>query len=134
MYPPKKKLEKLLDDWWRQRIRDIWEGKLGYRRCAVPGCMREAHDAHHIFSRRHKGTRWLEKNGIMLCSFHHTLDCPSFHNPHIQKPNWAREVLANYYTDAELDELDMKAKSNPQYKQADLYVWCRKLGLIKEKK
>ena len=39
--------------------------------CRVPGCDKTNIGAHHIFGRRHLGTRWVLENGISLCYGHH---------------------------------------------------------------
>ena len=60
----RQKLEKKLDDLWREciRARD--------RTCRV--CNHGGRvDAHHIMGRRHKATRWDLENGILLCWNHH---------------------------------------------------------------
>jgi len=56
----KAKLEAELDKLWSLAVKK----RDGYKcvRCGKP-----AVHAHHIFSRRHKRTRWEVKNGIALC-------------------------------------------------------------------
>ena len=64
--PNKTKLKKDCDKLWSQIIRQR-DGK-----CLVDGCTNESLHAHHIFSRRHLGTRWLPiTNGVSLCFYHH---------------------------------------------------------------
>lgn len=62
--PVKKISVKQLDTLWSKKIRDKYEGK-----CAV--CGATPVQAHHIFSRSYKSTRWDLDNGIALCYKHH---------------------------------------------------------------
>lgn len=36
-------------------------------RFALPGCLREASEAHHIRGRMHRATRWVLANGLATC-------------------------------------------------------------------
>ena len=48
---------------WARLIKTRDEGK-----CQYPGCPRPGVHAHHLYSRRHLGTRWNLENGILLCA------------------------------------------------------------------
>jgi len=62
--PSRKTLEKILDDLWRKRVKE----RDGYK-CMYPGCNYHGDDveAHHIWGRGNKGSRWLLDDGITLC-------------------------------------------------------------------
>lgn len=60
----KAKLEKACDTLWAQAVK-----KRDNYKCVR--CGKPAVHAHHIFSRRHKRTRWEIQNGISLCFYEH---------------------------------------------------------------
>jgi hypothetical protein len=62
----RKEVMKRLDDLWRIVVKE----KVGYR-CEYCGQKGKVLNSHHIFSRRHRGTRWDTRNGACLCSGHH---------------------------------------------------------------
>ncbi len=64
MTPTHHTLEKQLDDLWRKKIK----ARDGYR-CQYPGCNYSGPDveAHHIWGRANRGSRWLMDCGITLC-------------------------------------------------------------------
>lgn len=50
-------------------------------RCEYPGCRKAEYlNAHHIYSRSHRSTRYDPSNGMCLCSGHHTLNRNSAHH------------------------------------------------------
>lgn len=59
----RKQLEKQLDILWAQKVKERAKGK-----CEL-NCRNNQSilHAHHIFSRKHKSTRWDLNNGIALC-------------------------------------------------------------------
>jgi hypothetical protein len=123
----RKQLEKLCDKAWSARILAIWSGKIGSRKCAVPGCSNLGNNPHHIFSRKNKGTRWDLKNGIILCAYHHSLGIPSAHNCPVDDPLWFRRVLLLYYTEGELDYLSYKAKGYGKLSLGELEILEKEL-------
>jgi len=60
----KKKLEKALDVAWSKAVR---ERDVTCRKCGGTGGL----SAHHVYGRRHLGTRWDVDNGVTLCYPHH---------------------------------------------------------------
>jgi len=49
-------------------------------KCEYPKCYRTQNlNAHHLYTRAKKSTRYDLDNGISLCSFHHTLGAESAH-------------------------------------------------------
>ena len=62
--PSKKRIKSELDKLWRNKIHERCEGK-----CEI--CGKSPVQAHHVFSRRYTGSRWLVDNGVGLCYFHH---------------------------------------------------------------
>jgi len=60
----KKNISKSLDTAWSKLVRDKFNHK-----CAV--CGATPVQAHHIFTRGYKSTRWDIDNGIALCYKHH---------------------------------------------------------------
>lgn len=71
----KKSIGKSCDDLWSKciRARDV--------KCIK--CGKPSTEAHHIFGRRNKSTRWDLRNGIGLCSYCHVFDKHGFEQaPH----------------------------------------------------
>lgn len=68
MDPNRKTLEKQCDDLWSKRVK-ARDGN----RCQYPGCTKygDEMESHHIWSRRHHGSRYLPDNGITLCTADH---------------------------------------------------------------
>ena len=62
--------EKKLDSLWSLRVKE----RDGFK-CQVPDCNKTTYlNSHHIFSRSSRSVRWYLRNGITLCSGHHTLN------------------------------------------------------------
>ena len=53
---------------------------------------------HHIFSRRHRSTRWDLRGLIYLCSKHHTLDTYSAHQSKEFTTIWIKNYICLLYT------------------------------------
>jgi predicted restriction endonuclease len=67
MSKERKKLEKQLDELWRAAVL-----KRDKNKCRI--CSKNSGvQAHHIFSRVRRATRWELDNGIALCGGHHFL-------------------------------------------------------------
>ena len=66
--PVKSDLEAICDKLWKHLVRDEW----GYV-CAMCNTRTDL-ECHHLISRRHESTRYVVKNGILLCKNHHQLD------------------------------------------------------------
>ena len=95
---PKKQYEKYLDDIWRTviRLRDkgIDQYKLAMKKETCKGV-----DAHHIFTRTRKTTRWDVKNGILLSAMHNYSDAH-------KNPEKFRDFLrGSWFTVEEYDSL-----------------------------
>ena len=69
----KKSTDKILLDLWAEAVKI----RAGYK-CEYCGNLKTL-NSHHIFSRRHRATRWDIDNGICLCSGCHTLRTFSAH-------------------------------------------------------
>jgi hypothetical protein len=72
---PKKKVsyDKVLLNLWAEAVKV----RAGYK-CEYCGSLKNL-NSHHIFSKRHRGTRWDIENGICLCSGCHFLKTFSAH-------------------------------------------------------
>lgn len=89
-----KDLEKEADELWRKAVRKKYSG-----RCAV--CGKEGCDPHHVFLRKHKGTRWELTNGIWLCRLHHNGDYNmSAHGTPAKFLEWVMERIGEKKFDA----------------------------------
>jgi hypothetical protein len=64
----RKKLEKELDNLWKEIVHFKWKNK-----CAWPGCDKTNYlSAHHYFHKAQGNkARWLVDNGVLLCYGHH---------------------------------------------------------------
>ena len=72
----RKKSENELMDLWQKIIKS----RAGYK-CEYPNCYKTDYlNAHHIYSRIHKSTKFDPDNGMCLCSGHHTLTSLSAHH------------------------------------------------------
>ena len=72
------------------------------RRCRY--CKQSGNQPHHIFSRRHRSTRWDVDNGITLCWHHH------FHLAH-GEPEMFREFLLKEIGEEMFEALKRRAWS-----------------------
>lgn len=87
----RKVLEKQLDSLWSKKVREV-----GYcEKCFDLLQVKKTNNlqAHHIFSRKHKATRWIIENGICLCPSCHTLGNGSAHLDPEQFHSWVGEYL-----------------------------------------
>lgn len=72
----RKKSEKDLLNLWQELIKL----RAGYK-CEYPNCPKTEYlNAHHIYSRIHKSTKFDPDNGMCLCSGHHSLTSLSAHH------------------------------------------------------
>ena len=90
--PPRKILENKLDKLWAEAVKI----EAGYRceRCGAKAGEVQLH-SHHIYSRRHKSTRWNLGNGLALCAFHHNWG--GFHADDYKIQTEANDWLAGYF-------------------------------------
>jgi hypothetical protein len=102
-------IEKKLDKAWSERIRSI--GKCEY-------CGSTEHlNAHHIFSRANKATRYDLENGICLCSLHHTFSHTfSAHKTPVEFTRWLDQYKGRDF----VDKLSEKAKNIKKWSVDDL--------------
>lgn len=108
--PTRKGLEKKLDKLWSKII--LAKNPV----CIFPKCGRPAVNAHHIFSRRNKGTRWLPENGAALCAGHHTFSSNSAH----QNPYEFYEFIKDRMGDQAFQILRMKTQTSTKFTLTDL--------------
>jgi len=81
----RKGLEKELDNLWREAGLE----RAGHK-CEWWGCHKTEHlNAHHIFSRSRRSTRWDLENCLILCSGHHSLNTESAH----KDPSFLKKLL-----------------------------------------
>ena len=106
----RKKLELALDKAWSIKVR-----QKGF--CAVcgPHIKHDVLHAHHIFSRKHKGTRWDILNGLSLCIRHHLF---FFHRDIYEASLWLQE----YYNKPSLERLRIKAMGVCKWHESDLQI------------
>lgn len=107
--PCRKKLEKECDGLWAELIKVL----AGYH-CKVCFSTKRL-NSHHIFSRKHKGTRWLEENGICLCWAHHK------HLAH-GEPEKFRDFLIEEMGETAYKMLKFKASTPTSFSVSDLIV------------
>jgi len=79
----KKNIDKRLLDLWAEAVKM----RAGHK-CEYCGNLKSL-NSHHIFSKRHRATRWDIDNGICLCAKHHTLGNFSAH----QSPDFTLWML-----------------------------------------
>jgi 5-methylcytosine-specific restriction endonuclease McrA len=92
---------KKLDKLWSESVRKR-DGKCMY--CGSKDYL----NAHHIFSRSNRSTRWDINNGITLCSGHHKFSSTfSAHKTHVEFTYWLEEKLGRDF----LNDLRIKARS-----------------------
>ena len=95
-----KSLPKKADDLWSKVVRKVWA-------CAV--CWKKENlNAHHIFTRHNKSTRWDLDNGICLCSWCHVFsDTFSAHKTPTEFTYWLEKQYSREY----LETLNRKANT-----------------------
>ena len=99
-----KSIEKQLDELWTKVIR-----QKGYCECC--GSKNKQLNAHHIFTRSRKATRWEISNGICLCAGCHTLSSKlSAHKTPYEFNKWLEEKKGKKWIDL------LCKKSNEIYK------------------
>jgi|ERR1035437_4448041 hypothetical protein len=98
----RKKTEKDLLSLWQEIIKS----RVGYK-CEYPNCNKSEYlNAHHIYSRIHKSTKFDPDNGMCLCSGHHTLTSLSAHHD----PDFKEIIIkAGVRTAAFYQKLKMRA-------------------------
>jgi hypothetical protein len=111
----RKKLEQALDIAWSIKVRSK-----GF--CAVcgPHIRHDVLHAHHIFSRKHKGTRWDLQNGVCLCPRHHLYHA---HKDIMEFGLWC----IDYFGQAQIDRLRIKAMSVSKWHESDLQILLNEL-------
>ena len=112
MKSQRKKIEKELDSLWRRYI------LLRDKKCKVCGKGINL-QAHHIFSRKHKSTRWDVENGIALCSGHHLF-------AH-QEPEEFRRKVISLVGEQKYEELYQKSRVVARFSLEELEEMKRTL-------
>jgi len=111
----KKKLEKENDKIWSLIVRHRANGV-----CQKCGTRKSDLEAHHIFSRANKGTRWDTHNGIALCFYcHHVF----FHRHPAESTLWVKEWLG----EATFNYLFEQSKKPVKYDTNFVKDWNEKL-------
>jgi len=79
-------LTKKADKLWSELVKYQWDNMCAY-------CWKTEYlNSHHLFTRSRKATRWRDKNGIALCSWHHTLSSTfSAHQTSLEFYQWLEE-------------------------------------------
>ena len=88
-----KPIEKQLDELWSKVIR-----QKGYCECCMS--KNKKLNAHHIFTRSRKATRWEISNGLCLCAGCHTLSSTlSAHKTPVEFTRWLEEYKGKKWID-----------------------------------
>lgn len=74
-----------LDRLWTELIHTQRKGACEY--CGK----REGLNAHHIFSRSNRSTRWDDQNAVLLCTLHHVFGNFSAHKSPVEFVEWLKE-------------------------------------------
>ena len=109
----RKRLEKKLDAVWSEKVR-----AKGY--CEHCGARDKTLQAHHLYSRKHKGTRWDIDNGVCLCVGCHLYIA---HKDILLFADWCRQ----YYGDDKLERLKIKALGVSKWTESDLIILLNEL-------
>jgi len=102
----RKKIEKQLDDLWRRAVL-----KRDNNKCRICG-KTIGIQAHHIFSRVRRSTRWELENGITLCRGHHYLAHRDFER--------FRRFVVSIIGEDRYDELYLLSLSTVKWSMSDL--------------
>lgn len=104
----RKDIEKKLDELWSKAVKER------DKQCVV--CGRKTNlNAHHIFTRKYKSTRWSLTNGITLCFAHHR------HLAH-SEPEKFRDFLISYLGGKEYEALKIVAYQSKKWAVEELYI------------
>jgi hypothetical protein len=97
--------------------------------CEFCGRQGETLNAHHIFSRSHRSTRYDPDNAIILCAYHHALGNDSAHKDPMFWPNALKKGIRTL-KDFEILERRAKtpAKIDMQLEKLALETELRKLS------
>lgn len=106
------KLHSLIKKPSDRQLLGLWQEIVKTRakyRCEYPNCIKNQYlNAHHIYSRSHKSTRYDPDNGICLCSGHHSLNNNSAH----KNPDFKEIIINSGIRSKQFwDILERKAKS-----------------------
>ena len=118
---PKKELMTVLDTAWSEKVREIgfcekcWDS----RRIKKVDHL----NAHHIFSRKHKATRWDLDNGICLCAGCHTLNNGSAH----LDPKTFMDWLKEYKDLTTINSLQWRSNTTISYSVGELQMLLYKI-------
>lgn len=99
----KKPSDRLLMKYWQEVVK----ARAGYR-CVICGKGNPYLNAHHIFSKSHRGTKYDPDNGLCLCSGHHSLNNDSVHKDPMF---WPRAFAKGIKTQKDFEILERRAKT-----------------------
>jgi hypothetical protein len=106
----KKAIRKELDIAWSKAIRS---------RGVCEKCGKQTDlQAHHIFSRRHNGTRWELGNGVCLCKRCHLFWA---HKDTVDFARWIEGKIGK----EKMDLLEYKAKSVNKFSKGELEIFLK---------
>lgn len=108
-----KSLPKKADDLWSKVVRQVWA-------CAV--CWKKEHlNAHHIFTRHNKSTRWDLDNGICLCSGCHVFsDTFSAHKTPTEFTYWLEKQYSREWVEALWRKANTPLHVEPEFLKATI--------------
>ena len=110
----RKTIEKKLDKLWSEKVRER-----ANCRCEVCGSDNVV-QAHHIFPRTHKGTRWDLDNGVALCLKHHLYWA---HKDAIAFTQWVIKKRSQ----GKIDMLQAKAYGISRWSESELDLLYREM-------
>ena len=116
----KKQLDKLWAEVVKQRANNICE----YKDCKKTTYL----NSHHIFSRSNLSVRWDIKNGVCLCSGHHTLTNDSAHKNPVEFVEWLKQKRGEKW----YNELRLKANQVKKWTNEELESLLEELKEIKK--
>lgn len=97
-----------------RQLMALWQRVVKLRakeRCEVCG-KTEYLNAHHIFSKSHRSTRYDPDNGMALCSGHHSLNNDSVHKDPMF---WPHAFKRGIRTIKDFEKLERRAKTPPNW-------------------
>ena len=102
MIKNRKAWESLLDEYWKTIIHIRDKGLDQY--WLSKGIKKAGAEAHHIFSRRNRNTRWDTRNGILLQRAHH------FSKAHVEPEEFRQFLIKDWFKfESSYDKLHISA-------------------------
>ena len=99
------------------KLDDLWSKLVKERDGACVYCGKTTYlNAHHIYSRSNRSTRWYLPNGITLCPAHHTFSSTfSAHKTPAEFVDWLREIKGDNFLEDLKNEKKKIDKHDNQY-------------------